>query len=351
MAEIYGNPTVTPINPDAFSGGGSFKVDSEYNPESENPQSGKALAPVLNNRPALYRQGVTYYPNQWVVANIVESGTSQSYTAYLLCMAEHKAESDEISASEMNRYFSTTIPLFIAEAIRSQEARKDEKGNVIHATYATKEELNNIGGGGTVNQKPYEIIQKIIIGYSVLTSKPADWDTNFTSYYKNTGTLVEPVYEALTNFETWEIGKYYSFTNTAFSGLMDIKKYIDGTDYQLSAINVYINIPDGSTEWGAGSPNFVVFLDGDNLTQYPCGYFTFSKTAKGVCVGYAELKNGRLFGGTIDYVLSATGLGTVKSSPYGCGIKAGDKITGVRIGSSNSKLPVNSVITISGVKK
>ena len=43
MAEIYGNPTVTPINPDAFSGGGSFEVDLEYNPKSENAQSGKAV--------------------------------------------------------------------------------------------------------------------------------------------------------------------------------------------------------------------------------------------------------------------------------------------------------------------
>ena len=58
----------------------------------------------------------------------------------------------------------------------------------------------------------YELIMKVIVGYSILTSKPADWETNFTAYYKNTGTLREPVYTALTSLEEWESGKYYSFS-------------------------------------------------------------------------------------------------------------------------------------------
>ena len=41
MAEIFGSTTTTPINPDAFSGGGT--VDQTYNPESENAQSGIAV--------------------------------------------------------------------------------------------------------------------------------------------------------------------------------------------------------------------------------------------------------------------------------------------------------------------
>ena len=43
MAEIFGNTLATPINPNAFSGGGSVVVDQTYNPESENAQSGKAV--------------------------------------------------------------------------------------------------------------------------------------------------------------------------------------------------------------------------------------------------------------------------------------------------------------------
>ena len=49
MAEIYGNTTTTPINPDAFADGGSGIIDLTYNPQSENAQSGKAVAGVLGN--------------------------------------------------------------------------------------------------------------------------------------------------------------------------------------------------------------------------------------------------------------------------------------------------------------
>lgn len=47
MAEIYGNTTTTPINPDAFADGGSGIIDLTYNPESENAQSGIAVAEAL----------------------------------------------------------------------------------------------------------------------------------------------------------------------------------------------------------------------------------------------------------------------------------------------------------------
>lgn len=49
MAEIYGNTTTTPIDPDAFGGGtgGDITVDQTYNPESENAQSGKAVAEAI----------------------------------------------------------------------------------------------------------------------------------------------------------------------------------------------------------------------------------------------------------------------------------------------------------------
>ena len=49
MAKIYGGTTTTPINPNAFAGGGNTKVDQTYNPESENAQSGKAVAAAIEN--------------------------------------------------------------------------------------------------------------------------------------------------------------------------------------------------------------------------------------------------------------------------------------------------------------
>ena len=48
MAKIYGNTLTTPIKPDLLGGGGSVTVDQNYNPESENAQSGKAVAQAIN---------------------------------------------------------------------------------------------------------------------------------------------------------------------------------------------------------------------------------------------------------------------------------------------------------------
>lgn len=47
MNEIFGSVTTTPINPNKFSGGGSTTVDQTYKPESENAQSGKAVAEAI----------------------------------------------------------------------------------------------------------------------------------------------------------------------------------------------------------------------------------------------------------------------------------------------------------------
>ena len=50
MNEIFGNTTTTPLNPNAFSGGGSnVTVDQEYTPDSVNAQSGKAVAQAINS--------------------------------------------------------------------------------------------------------------------------------------------------------------------------------------------------------------------------------------------------------------------------------------------------------------
>ena len=47
MAKIYGNTTTTPIKPDLF-GGEKITVEQTYNPESENAQSGKAVAEAIS---------------------------------------------------------------------------------------------------------------------------------------------------------------------------------------------------------------------------------------------------------------------------------------------------------------
>lgn len=54
MTEIFGNTLATPINPNAFSGGGNGTVDKTYNPQSENAQSGKAVAEGIEKNNKCY---------------------------------------------------------------------------------------------------------------------------------------------------------------------------------------------------------------------------------------------------------------------------------------------------------
>ena len=42
---------------------------------------------------------------------------------------------------------------------------------------------------GSELYKKYELIEKIVIGYSITTAEPSDWETNYTDYFTNTGTL------------------------------------------------------------------------------------------------------------------------------------------------------------------
>ena len=50
MPEIFGNTTTTPIKPDLL-GGGESKADQNYNPKSENAQSGKAIHTLIGDLP------------------------------------------------------------------------------------------------------------------------------------------------------------------------------------------------------------------------------------------------------------------------------------------------------------
>lgn len=102
----------------------------------------------------------------------------------------------------------------------------------------------------------YDLIMKVIVGYSVLTSKPADWESNYTSYYKNTGTLKEPVYTALTEPEEWKSGEYYNYTEPTGQYPIDIETEPDGTGFSFSKL--YIRWEDSVAYGSNGLGTFTV---------------------------------------------------------------------------------------------
>ncbi len=91
----------------------------------------------------------------------------------------------------------------------------------------------------------YELIMKIIVGYSILSTKPNDWDSNFTAYYKNTGTSKEPIYTALTEFEEWENGKYFEYI--AQDSKLNLVSDNDGNPFELSGVIIVANFNAATT--------------------------------------------------------------------------------------------------------
>lgn len=143
-------------------------------------------------------------------------------------------------------------------------------------------------GGGD----DYELIEKIIVGYSITTERPSvGWyagetvveqdlnasefapvegtfyrhtgatnylfpgngiyyynGTDYQSYYANTGTEREPVYSAVNAQEVWAAGTYYSYD--ADGGVVVRNREIDGKAYALKSVIVICQKSDKSQSIG-----------------------------------------------------------------------------------------------------
>ena len=121
---------------------------------------------------------------------------------------------------------------------------------------------------GKLRVKPegeYELIERIIIGYELLTKKPDDWETNWTEYYRNTGTIREPVYTLIDDATApaWEVNSFYAFSQ---DGITEIGRNSepDGTAYNFSDFFMNIALP---TNGG----NIILIL---YLANVPISYIT-----------------------------------------------------------------------------
>ena len=142
-------------------------------------------------------------------------------------------------------------------------------------------------------EKQYELIEKIIIGYFLTTAQPEDWETNYTAYFTNTGTAREPIYTAVMgdSVPTWESGKYYSFDGeTAVNFERNVEP--DGTEYSFKKVIFY-----AATTQGTGARNGYFHLKSD-INQYEArAYIPYIISPNGKCYIYArgKIANGRLF--------------------------------------------------------
>ena len=100
----------------------------------------------------------------------------------------------------------------------------------------------------------YDLIEKVITGYTVLETAPEDFTTNYANYYKTNGKARSDIdfnYVALTEAETFETGKYYSKTTDAANLYRygESGKEPDGTAYAFK--NLFIDIENSDATFGA----------------------------------------------------------------------------------------------------
>lgn len=147
MSEKFGGLTTTPIKPSAFGGGSGGIVDQTYNPESENPQSGKAVAEAVLSKIELWKPNTHYKVGDVVLGKwALDKGYFFEADVLATCKKEH-------TTSLMGTYLNAEDPTLwrdIQELTvdKAVNAENDMFGNQISSTYATKEALNNIISAG-----------------------------------------------------------------------------------------------------------------------------------------------------------------------------------------------------------
>lgn len=185
---------------------------------------------------------------------------------------------------------------------------------------------------GNINNQ-YELIEKIIVGYSILTGKPEDWESNFTAYYKNTGTLREPVYTALTELEEWESGKYYSVAATTPN---TISKLVEPTGQPYNFKKVLISF---NTKNAVDTSNTYGYIDIFYNNELKYNYLRNQVT--GISTSQIEKP---LFCEVLGKTISSYGWQTVSATKNSV-----EQIAGIKFEGFN-KIDINSTIYIYGVR-
>ena len=342
----YGISTLTPKN-------GTVRVKTANND-------------MITNRRAVHQGGVIYSGNfDFAVKSAMTDGQGAPWTN-----SEEQAARDRIGVIVLTgsvapststvgyigqHYIDTsTTPNKIYECTAITPQGTDPE--TYEYTWALLSPVQSISAAGTALppdekgnvdiptpiEKDYELIQKLIIGYSITTTQPADWTTNYTDYFVNTGTIKEPVYTAVQG-ETapdWEEGMYYSFSNSITD--LTIQKEPNGENYNFKKIRLEITQESSSSTSLAFSINNAGTGYPYSLANTKC-YFVFE----------AEIQNGRLYARCSNAV-SNVSIGSTdwsnKLFNRANGYLNFENITSFRFNKQGNIIPSNSEIVIYGVR-
>lgn len=173
-------------------------IDQTYNSTSENAQSGKAVAEALENKvDKVFGKGLSSC-DYTIIEKAKVAAFQYTTTGGIEVVSSAKGTANNSVATK--GYVDKAVNNIEVDQTYNPTSENAQSGKAVAEAVGS---LNN----------QYELITKMILGYSVLTSKPEDWETNFTAYYENTGTFQEPKYTALTELKEWQTGMFYSYSS------------------------------------------------------------------------------------------------------------------------------------------
>lgn len=205
-----------------------------------------------------------------------------------------------------------------------------------------------------VSEGEYELIEKIIIGYELLTAQPEDWDTNWTAYYRNTGTNKQPTYTLINDASTpaWGTSSYFKLIDDYGIDQIIRNTDPDGNPYKFEALMITTRMDGNENSISFGEHLYLYVCPGSNNTHWASVGLQFHKRG-GI---YDTRTYTRKNKGTWE-LYGYHGESTSFSSMNGqttCGVVQltanKEYITWLRLFVPTVKLPRNMVIRIWGVR-
>ena len=117
-------------------------IDLTYNLESENAQSGIALAPMFQKKLEVWQPNIEYIKGDIVIAKNKAGSNDYPYDVIMQCVKNHR--SPEVNYPNEDVDFDNSWECYESTASRTNVAKYDDEGNYIPDTYATKGEIGNI---------------------------------------------------------------------------------------------------------------------------------------------------------------------------------------------------------------
>ena len=117
-------------------------VDQTFNPESENAQSGVAMAPELQKKLEVWQPNTEYVRGDIVFAKVTAGYADYPYDVIMKCISNHI--SPQVDYPNGDSDFDNRWECYESTSSRSNVAQYDAEGNYISDTYAKKEEIGNI---------------------------------------------------------------------------------------------------------------------------------------------------------------------------------------------------------------